>query len=230
MDVACRKLGAAALYSAFGLALLYASGLAFVPLSIAIEAGGLPPPGSPAWTLVFPLQSLTSPGALRDVVAAGDATRLPWFAEAAPWFLIAVVLEVAIDAALMGGRLYALNDAVGSLALGLLSRVGGAAFAVPMAPTYSAVWDRWAVGGATSRTVWSWWAAFIMVDLGYWVFHWASQRDLVNGPRQPSCIVQRPSQFVKLVASGGAFTFTRLLRGHLSWTSAGVVAPDRRVA
>ena len=121
----CRRIAAPALYATFGSCLIYASGLAFVPVWIAIEARGVPEPDSVLWRLVFPLQSLTSPTALHDVVASGDPTRLPWFDEAAPWFLLAVVVEVVIDVALLGGRLYALNDAVGSLALGLLSRVGG---------------------------------------------------------------------------------------------------------
>ena len=172
----CRRIAAPALYATFGSCLIYASGLAFVPVWIAIEARGVPEPDSVLWRLVFPLQSLTSPTALHDVVASGDPTRLPWFDEAAPWFLLAVVVEVVIDVALLGGRLYALNDAVGSLALGLLSRVGGAAFTVSMAPAYTAIFERWSFGGAKIETVWTWWVGFLAVDGAYWVFHLASHK------------------------------------------------------
>ena len=168
-----------ALYAAFAVALFYASGFWFLPLWIVNEAGWVPDSDSPLWSLAFPLQSALAQKSLASAAAsahAGDLTSLPFFDEAAPWFLIAVLVEALIDVTILSGRYYAMNDAIGSLSLGLLSRVGGAAFAFSMAPSYTWIWQHVSFGGAGVETVWSFWLGFIAVDFGYWVFHLASHK------------------------------------------------------
>ena len=170
----------AALVAALVVVVAYASGIWFVPLWLANLAGHLPAADSVVWRLAFPLTSLLNPGALTAVLAGAvpgtvvDITGLPFFSEAAPFFLVGVGLEVVVSVYVCHLRTYRMNDALGSLACGLLNQVGGAAFAISMAPAYTAIWEAVGWSGASVTSPVSWWVGFLWIDFGYYAFHRAS--------------------------------------------------------
>lgn len=162
--------------------LWYASGGFFIVTGVFRTAGWLPPQDSTLWAVMFPFNGVVlhrnasafAPGANR----AAGIDELPFFAEAVPFFLFAVVLEVLIFAVRWPKkRAYRVNDSLNSLSLGLLSQLTGVFFRATSLLPYEWVFSHKVCD--VPDTWWGWMLALIGVDFGYYWFHRASHSNTI---------------------------------------------------
>ncbi|KAA0157770.1 hypothetical protein FNF29_00344 [Cafeteria roenbergensis] len=172
---------AALVWALFLAALAYSGGLNFLAVSAYNFAapGGLPSDADHAlWTLALPLSKHASRkfnsqtvGSLdRDASGAAEMAGLPFFAEALPMFLIALLVEVVLTA-LKGEKFFSYQMTISSLSTGLLNQTVGGLLRVLTIMPYCFIHEHFRVVDLSGNKALMWAVAFVGIDFGYYWFH-----------------------------------------------------------
>ena len=159
----------------------HAGGLNFLAVSAYNFAapGGLPSDADHAlWTLALPLSKHVSRkfnsqtvGSLdRDASGAAEMAGLPFFAEALPMFLIALLVEVVLTA-LKGEKFFSYQMTISSLSTGLLNQTVGGLLRVLTIMPYCYIHEHFRVVDLSGNKALMWAVAFVGIDFGYYWFH-----------------------------------------------------------
>src|SRR5690349_20491723 len=99
---------------------------------------------------------------------------------AIPLFFLLIGVELLVDRRRRrrgAAPLYRFGDSIASLSCGIGQQVLQAVALTALGvATYSFVWERARVLDLSTSSPLTWLVAFVVVDLCYWVYHWASHR------------------------------------------------------
>lgn len=99
---------------------------------------------------------------------------------AIPFFFLLIGIELVLDARRRKRKqdpLYRFADSIGSLSSGIGQQtLQVLAFSVVTITVYTFVFERTAFIPMNEKSVLTWAIAFVLVDLAYWAYHWASHR------------------------------------------------------
>ncbi|KAJ8415962.1 hypothetical protein AAFF_G00405190 [Aldrovandia affinis] len=91
--------------------------------------------------------------------------------KATPFFIGMLILELVLGWAKTGGTVIRINDGATSVSAGMLSRLPQLFVRSLELSTYLYIWNNYRVLELPWDSPWTWWLAFLGVDLGYYWIH-----------------------------------------------------------